>query len=66
MDTLYTFLENTTHYKTKCVNFSGLMNSATKLKFFSLVFVFTAWGLGLRALQGFAVQGFVSRVFICG
>ena len=30
MDTLYTFLGNTTHYKTKSVHFLGLMNSATK------------------------------------
>ena len=31
MDTLYTFWENITHYKTESVHFLGLMNSATKL-----------------------------------
>ena len=31
MDTLYTFWENGTHYKTESVNFLGLMNSATKM-----------------------------------
>ena len=31
MGTLYKFLDNTTHYKTKSVHFLGLMNSATKL-----------------------------------
>ena len=31
MDTLYTFLDNTTHYKTRSVHFLGLMNSATKM-----------------------------------
>ena len=30
MDTLYTFEDNITHYKTKSVHFLGLMNSATK------------------------------------
>ena len=30
MDTLYTFWDNSTHYKTESVNFLGLMNSATK------------------------------------
>ena len=30
MDTLYTFLDTTTHYTTKSVQFVGLMNSATK------------------------------------
>ena len=30
MDTLYNFLDNITHYKTKSVHFWGLMNSATK------------------------------------
>ena len=30
MDTLYTFWDNITHYKTKSVHFLGLMNSATK------------------------------------
>ena len=30
MDTLYTFLDNTTHHKAKSVDFWGLMNSATK------------------------------------
>ena len=29
MDTLYTFRDNITHYKTESVNFLGLMNSAT-------------------------------------
>ena len=31
MDTLYTFGDNLTHYKTESVHFFGLMNSATKL-----------------------------------
>ena len=31
MDALYTFWDNITHYKTECVHFLGLMNSATKL-----------------------------------
>ena len=30
MDTLYTFLDNITHYRTESVHFLGLMNSATK------------------------------------
>ena len=30
MDTLYTFWDNSTHYKTESVNFLGLMNSTTK------------------------------------
>ena len=30
VDTLYTFWDNITHYKTKSVHFLGLMNSATK------------------------------------
>ena len=32
MDTLYTFRENITHYKTESVHFFALMNSATKRK----------------------------------
>ena len=32
MDTLYTFGDNITHYKTESVHFLGLMNSATKIK----------------------------------
>ena len=32
MDTLYTFWDNSTHYKTESVIFLGLMNSATKLR----------------------------------
>ena len=31
MDTLYTFGDNSTHYKTESVSFWGLMNSATKI-----------------------------------
>ena len=31
MDTVYTFGDNITHYKTKSVHFLGLMNSATRL-----------------------------------
>ena len=31
MDTLDTFLDNTTHYEAKIVNFWGLMNSAIKI-----------------------------------
>ena len=34
MDTLYTFWDNITHYKTKSVHFLGLMNSATKIVMF--------------------------------
>ena len=30
MDTLYTFWDNITHYKTESVHFWGLMTSATK------------------------------------
>ena len=30
MDTLYTFLDNITHYRTESVHFLGLMNSATE------------------------------------
>ena len=30
MDTLYTFWDNSTHYKTKSVHCCGLVNSATK------------------------------------
>ena len=30
MDTLYTFLDNITHYETKSLHFWGLVNSATK------------------------------------
>ena len=30
MDTLYTFWDDVTHYKTESVHFLGLMNSATK------------------------------------
>ena len=40
MDTLYTFRDNITHYKTKSVHFWGLMNSATKFR-----------GLGLRVIR---------------
>ena len=32
MDTLYTFGDNTTDYKTESVHFLGLMNSATKFQ----------------------------------
>ena len=31
MDTLYTFWDNSTHYKTESVNFLGLMNSTAKV-----------------------------------
>ena len=31
MDTLYTFWDNITHYRTESVHFWGLMNSATKV-----------------------------------
>ena len=34
MDTLYTFWDNTTHYKTESVQFWALMNSATKKESF--------------------------------
>ena len=32
MDSLYTFWDNTTHYKTESVHFSGLMSSVTKYR----------------------------------
>ena len=32
MDTLYTYWDNLTHYKTESVDFWGLMNSTTKLE----------------------------------
>ena len=32
MDTLYTFWDNITHYKTESVNVLGLMNSATQFQ----------------------------------
>ena len=32
MDTLYTFWDNSTHYKTESVHFWGLMNSATRCR----------------------------------
>ena len=41
MDTLYTFGDHITHYKTESVHFSGLMDSATKVR---------ALGLGFRVL----------------
>ena len=31
MDTLYTFWDNISHYKTESVNFEGLLNAATKI-----------------------------------
>ena len=31
MDTLYSFWDHITHYKTESVNFLGFMNSATKV-----------------------------------
>ena len=43
MDTLYTFGDNTTQYKTESVPFLGLMNSATK-KARGLGFKFPFWG----------------------
>ena len=32
MDTLYTFWDNITYYRTESVYFLGLMNSATKIR----------------------------------
>ena len=32
MDTLYTFWDNITHYRTESVHFWGLINSATKFR----------------------------------
>ena len=37
MDTLYTFGENITHYKTDSVYFWGLMNSATKITTYTIL-----------------------------
>ena len=37
MDTLSTFGDNITHYKTESVHFWGLMNSATRLRFVVLL-----------------------------
>ena len=48
MDTLYTFGDNITHYKTKSVYFWGLINSATKRR---------ASGCGFEG-AGLTVQGF--------
>ena len=42
MDTLYTFGDNITHYKTESVHFLGLMNSATKLLWLSLQVALTS------------------------
>ena len=50
MDTLYTFWDNSTHYKTESVHFLGLMNSATKCLGFT-VLVFRVYG------SGFTVSG---------
>ena len=49
MDTLYTFWDNSTHYKTESVNFLGLMNSATKV---------TLQLIRIRCLGGGGVGGF--------
>ena len=52
MDTLYTFWDNATHYKTESVHFWGLMNSATKEVWFlglaDLAFPWQVW----RAFPG--------------
>ena len=47
MDALYTFRDNITHYRTKSVNFLGLMNSATKFRVQDLRTV-RVLGLGFR------------------
>ena len=51
MDTLYTFWDNITHYKTESVNFLGL-NSATEigcwLRYWG--FDFQAWGFRVLGL----------------
>ena len=46
MDTLYTFRDNTTHYKTESVDFLGLMNSATRCKVQGSVRYYVLSGLG--------------------
>ena len=60
MDTLYTFLDNTTHYETKRVHLLGLMNSATKglkvVVMFHLEFAWRASGLGCVSMFGFGLR----------
>ena len=48
MDTLYTFWDNITHYKTKGVHFLGLMNSATRFSCLG-----SPKSLGKQAISGF-------------
>ena len=60
MDTLYTFGDNITHYKTKIVHFLWLMNSAAKkpnLKFSQVV--------PNGGMQSSSVAGEKVRVFLC-
>ena len=54
MDTLYTFWDNITHYRTESVHFLGLMNSATKGSF-------GIKGCGDLA-SGFRIQGWDLRL----
>ena len=51
MDTLYTFGDNITHYKTKSVHFLWLMNSATKL-YSSLPLVISSQTLPVHRYPG--------------
>ena len=51
MDTLYTFWDNTTHYKTKSVHCLGLMNSATKTVTMSILQL-GFWGLEFGGVMG--------------
>ena len=50
MDTLYTFWDNITHYKTESVHLLGLMNSATKIKGHGFAPAAPAFGLGIPGL----------------
>ena len=49
MDTLYTFWDNITHYKTESVHFLRLMNSANKRRFLRAL----SRVLAKQALQAF-------------
>ena len=62
MDTLYTFWDNSTHYKTESVHFLGLMNSATKIRGLGASGLY---GSGFRVFRGFWVfraQGLGFRI----
>ena len=62
MDTLYTFWDNITHYKTKSVDFWGLMNSATKGIYRPWVRLVMRIGV-CKYPDVFVVLGFLSRSF---